>query len=160
MITLSRFLSILPSDVSAFVLGRNPKSAMEAAHMASEFQALHSWKAKPTYSSRYDLRDENLSYRSDRSEGRKDTSSSAPGTAGGGGYQLFGIRNSQRRRMPALQHQEQPEEEDRTDNSKALQKGIKPGQRATPTTVSDQSLATDVGKRATNSQTAPNGSDE
>ena len=84
MITLSRFLSILPSDVSTFVLGRNPKSAMEAAHMASEFQALHSWKAKPTYSSRHDRRDENPSYRSDRSEGRKDASSSASGTARGG----------------------------------------------------------------------------
>ena len=63
-------------------------------------------------------------------------------------------------RTPALQHQEQPEEEDRTDNSKAFQKGIKPGQRATPTTVSDQSLATDVGKRATNALTSQNGSDE
>ena len=62
--------------------------------------------------------------------------------------------------MPALQHQEQPEEEDRTDNSKAFQKGIKPGQRATPTTVSDQSLATDVGKRATNALTSQNRSDE
>ena len=68
--------------------------------------------------------------------------------------------NSQKRRTPALQHQEQPEEEDRTDNSKAFQKGIKPGQRATPTTVSDQLLATDVGKRATNALTAQNGSDE
>ena len=63
-------------------------------------------------------------------------------------------------RSPALQHQEQPEEDDRTDNSKAFQKGIKPRQGATLTTVSDQSLATDVGKRATNAQTAPNGSDE
>ena len=63
-------------------------------------------------------------------------------------------------RTPALQHQEQPEEEDRTDNSKAFQKGIKPRQRGTPTTVSDQSLATDVGKRATNSLTAQNRSDE
>ena len=201
MITLSRFLSILPSDVSTFVLGRNPKSAMEAAHMASEFQALHSWKAKPTYSSRYDRRDENPSYRSDRSEGRKDASSSASGTArgggrqlfsirnsqrrrtpalqhqeqpeekdasssasgtaGGGGHQLFSIRNSQRRRMPALQHQEQPEAEHRTDNSKAFQKGIKSGQRATPTAVSDQSLATDVGKGPQiNALTAQNGSDE
>ena len=85
MITLSRFLSILPSDVSTFVLGRNPKSAMEAAHMASEFQALHSWKAKPIYSSRHDRRDENPSYRSDRSEGRKNASSSTSGTARGGG---------------------------------------------------------------------------
>ena len=57
-------------------------------------------------------------------------------------------------RTPALQYQEDPEEEDRTDNSKAFQKGIKPGQRATPKTVSDQSLATDVGKRAINAQTA------
>ena len=100
MITLSRFLSILPSDVSPFVLGRNPKSAMEAAHMASEFQALHSWKAKPTYSSRYDRRDENPSYRSDRSEGRKDASSSALGTARGGGQnrqqQGFSERNKTR----------------------------------------------------------------
>ena len=40
MITLSRFLSILPSDVSPFVLRRNEKSAIEAAHMASEFRAL------------------------------------------------------------------------------------------------------------------------
>ena len=100
MITLSRFLSILPSDVSPFVLGRNPKSAMEAAHMASEFQALHSWKAKPTYSSRYDCRDENPSYRSDRSEGRKDASSSASGTARGGGQnrqqQGFSERNKTR----------------------------------------------------------------
>ena len=100
MITLSRFLSILPSDVSTFVLGRNPKSAMEAAHMASEFQALHSWKAKPTYSSRYDRRDENPSYRSDRSEGRKDASSSALGTARGGGQnrqqQGFSERNKTR----------------------------------------------------------------
>ena len=100
MITLSRFLSILPSDVSTFVLGRNPKSAMEAAHMASEFQALHSWKAKPTYSSRYDRRDENPSYRSDRSEGRKDARSSALGTARGGGQnrqqQGFSERNKTR----------------------------------------------------------------
>ena len=100
MITLSRFLSIFPSDVSTFVLGRNPKSAMESAHMASEFQALHSWKAKPTYSSRYDRRDENPSYRSDRSEGRKDASSSALGTARGGGQnrqqQGFSERNKTR----------------------------------------------------------------
>ena len=100
MITLSTFLSILPSDVSTFVLGRNPKSAMEAAHMASEFQPLHSWKAKPTYSSRYDRRDENPSYRSDRSEGRKDASSSASGAARGGGQnrqqQGFSERNKTR----------------------------------------------------------------
>ena len=90
MITLSRFLSILPSDVSTFVLGRNPKSAMEAAHMAPEFQALHSWKAKPIYSSRHDRRD----------EGRKDASSSASGTARGGGQnrqqQGFSERNKTR----------------------------------------------------------------
>ena len=63
-------------------------------------------------------------------------------------------------RTPGLHHQEQPEKEDRTDNSKAFQKGIKPRQRATPTAVSDQSLATDVGKRATNALTSKNGSDE
>ena len=63
-------------------------------------------------------------------------------------------------RTPALQHQEQPEEEDRTDNSKDFQKGIKPGQRATLTTVSDQSLAMDVGKRVTNALTVQNVSDE
>ena len=93
MITLSRFLSILPSDVSPFVLGRNPMSAMEAAHMASEFKALHSWKAKPIYSSRHDHRDEG-------SEGRKDASSSASGTARGGGQnrqqQGFSERNKTR----------------------------------------------------------------
>ena len=135
MITLSRFLSILPSDVSTFVLGRNPKTAMEAAHMASDFQALHSWKAKPTYSSRYDRRDENLSYRSDRSEGRRtpalqhqeqpeeeDASSSASGTASGGGHQFFSIKNSQRRRTPALQHQEQSEEEDRQTTARLFRK--------------------------------------
>ena len=70
-----------------------------------------------------------------------------------------GVTGVKEGRTPASQHQEQPEE-DRTDNSKAFQKGIKPGQRATPTTVSDQSLATDVGKRATNALTAQNGSDE
>ena len=48
-----------------------------------------------------------------------------------------GVTGMKGGRTPALQHQEQPEEEDRTDNSKAFQKGIKPGQRATPTTVSD-----------------------
>ncbi len=97
MITLFRFLSILPSDISTFVLGQNPKSTMEAAHMASEFHALHSWKAKPIYSSRYDRRDENPSYTSDRSEGRKDASSSVSGTARGGGQnrqqQGFSERN-------------------------------------------------------------------
>ena len=123
MITLSRFLSILPSHVSPFVLGRNPKSAMEAAQMASEIQALHSWKAKPTYSSRYDHRDENPSYRSDRSEARKDASSLASGTARGGGHQLFSIRNSQRRRTPALQHQEQLEEEDTSSSASETARG-------------------------------------
>ena len=91
--------------------------------MASEFQALQSWKAKQTYSSRYDRRDENPSYRSDRSKGRKDNSSSASGTGRGG---------------------------EQNRQQQGFSERIKPGQRATPTTVSDQSLATDVGKRVTN----------
>ena len=101
--------------------------------MASEFQALHSWKAKPTYSSSYDCRDETPSYRSDRSEGRKDASSSASGTAREGGQN--------RQKQDFLEWN-------------------KNGRRVTPITVSDQSLVMDVGERATNAQTAHNGSDE
>ena len=56
-LSLSKFISLLPAECRTYVLGRNPRDGMMAAHLAEEFYRINPWKERSNYNSKHDRRD-------------------------------------------------------------------------------------------------------
>ena len=62
-LSLSKFTSLLSADCKTYVLGRNPKDGMAAAHLADEFYRVNSWKPRSSYFTRFECKDNDYSSR-------------------------------------------------------------------------------------------------
>ena len=62
-LSLSKLTSLLSADCKTYVLGRNPRDGMDAAHLADEFYRVNSWKPRSSYSARFERKDNDYSSR-------------------------------------------------------------------------------------------------
>ena len=57
ILSMSKFLSILTPECRTYVLGRNPKDGITAAHLAEEFYRINPWRSCSGHIARYERKD-------------------------------------------------------------------------------------------------------